>query len=74
MANGKFVKEGESMGQLAENMILMKRYSYPDDAVGTAALLASPESDYMTGQSVDHDRRWHGHAVTLFLFASPSQA
>ena len=50
VAIGKFEKEGESMDQLAENMILMKRYSYPEDVVGTAAFLASPESDYMTGQ------------------------
>ena len=50
VAIGKFEREGESMDQLAENMILMKRYSYPEDVVGTAAFLASPESDYMTGQ------------------------
>ncbi|XKE45911.1 SDR family oxidoreductase [Halomonas organivorans] len=47
---GKFDKQGQSMDQLAESMILMKRYSYPDDVVGTAAFLASQESDYMTGQ------------------------
>ena len=47
---GKFAKEGESMDTLAETMILMKRYSYPEDIVGTASFLASPESDYMTGQ------------------------
>ena len=47
---GKFEKEGESMDQLAETMILMKRYSYPEDIVGTASFLASSESDYMTGQ------------------------
>ena len=47
---GKFEKEGESMDQLAKNMILMKRYSYPKDVVGTATFLASSESDYMTGQ------------------------
>ena len=47
---GKFEKEGQSMDQLAANMILMKRYSYPEDVVGTAAFLASAESDYMTGQ------------------------
>ncbi len=52
MAISKFEKEGESMDQFAENMILMKRYSYPDDVVGTAAFLASPESDYMTGQLI----------------------
>jgi meso-butanediol dehydrogenase/(S,S)-butanediol dehydrogenase/diacetyl reductase len=47
---GKFDKRGESMDSLAENMILMKRYSYPEDIVGTASYLASPDSDYMTGQ------------------------
>ena len=47
---GKFEKPGESMDSLAENMILMKRYSYPEDILGTASFLASPESDYMTGQ------------------------
>lgn len=50
VAIGKFEKPGQSMDELAENMILMKRYSYPKDVVGTAAFLASPESDYMTGQ------------------------
>ncbi len=52
VAIGKFEKEGQSMDQLAENMILMQRYSYPEDVVGTAAFLASPESDYMTGQLI----------------------
>ena len=47
---GKFDKQGESMDSLAENMILMKRYSYPEDVVGTASFLASSDSDYMTGQ------------------------
>lgn len=50
VAIGKFEKQGQSMDQLAENMILMKRYSYPEDIVGTAAFLASEDSDYMTGQ------------------------
>ncbi|MGU9962606.1 MAG: SDR family oxidoreductase [Candidatus Halichondribacter symbioticus] len=49
---GKFKKEGESMDSLAENMILMKRYSYPEDVVGTAGFLASSDSDYMTGQLI----------------------
>jgi len=47
---GKFEQEGQSMDKLAETMILMKRYSYPEDVVGSAAFLASSESDYMTGQ------------------------
>jgi meso-butanediol dehydrogenase / (S,S)-butanediol dehydrogenase / diacetyl reductase len=50
VAIGKFEKAGESMDKLAENMILLKRYSYPEDVIGTAAFLASHESDYMTGQ------------------------
>lgn len=50
VAIGKFDKIGESMDSLAENMILQKRYSYPEDIVGTASFLASPDSDYMTGQ------------------------
>lgn len=37
------------MDSIAENMTLMKRYSYPEDVFGTASFLASPESDYMTG-------------------------
>ncbi|MBT5397891.1 MAG: SDR family oxidoreductase [Micrococcales bacterium] len=47
---GMYEKPGQSMDSIAENMILMKRYSYPEDVVGTAAFLASAESDYMTGQ------------------------
>ena len=47
---GMFEKQGQSMDSLAANMILMKRYSYPEDVVGTASFLASAESDYMTGQ------------------------
>jgi meso-butanediol dehydrogenase/(S,S)-butanediol dehydrogenase/diacetyl reductase len=50
VAMGKFKNHGESMDSIAENMILMKRYSYPEDIVGTASFLASGESDYMTGQ------------------------
>lgn len=49
---GMFEEEGQSMDHLAKTMILMKRYSYPDDVKGTAAFLVSPESDYMTGQLI----------------------
>ena len=52
VAIGKFAKEGESMDSLAETMILMKRYSYPEDVVGTSSFLASADSDYMTGQLI----------------------
>ena len=37
------------MDTLAEG-ILLKRYSQPEDILGTASFLASSESDYMTGQ------------------------
>ncbi|GAA1216853.1 SDR family NAD(P)-dependent oxidoreductase [Rhodoglobus aureus] len=47
---GMFKKPGQSMDDIAENMILMKRYSYPEDIVGTAGFLVSSDSDYMTGQ------------------------
>ena len=52
---GMFDSHGESMDNIAENMILMKRYSYPEDIVGTASFLASSESDYMTGQLLQID-------------------
>lgn len=47
---GKFDKPGQAMPHLAETMILMKRCGKPDDVVGTVMFLASPDSDYMTGQ------------------------
>ena len=46
---GMFEKQGQSMDSIAENMILMKRSSCPEDVFGTASFLASPESDYLTG-------------------------
>jgi meso-butanediol dehydrogenase/(S,S)-butanediol dehydrogenase/diacetyl reductase len=52
VAIGKFEKEGDSMDELAKNMILMKRYSYPEDVMGTAIFLACSDSDYMTGQLI----------------------
>jgi meso-butanediol dehydrogenase/(S,S)-butanediol dehydrogenase/diacetyl reductase len=52
IALGKYQEPGESMDWLAANKILMKRYSYPKDIVGTASFLASPDSDYMTGQLI----------------------
>lgn len=54
-AMGLFEKQGQSMDLIAENAIPMKRYSYPADIVGTASFLASPESDYMTGQLIGID-------------------
>ncbi|WP_028022074.1 SDR family NAD(P)-dependent oxidoreductase [Enterovibrio calviensis] len=52
VAIGKFEKPGESMDTLARDMILLGRYSYPEDVLGTASFLASKDSDYMTGQLI----------------------
>ncbi|WP_394209165.1 SDR family NAD(P)-dependent oxidoreductase [Enterovibrio calviensis] len=52
VAIGKFEKAGESMDTLAREMILLGRYSYPEDVLGTASFLASKDSDYMTGQLI----------------------
>ena len=37
---------------LAPALVAEHRYSYPEDVQGTASFLASPESDYMTGQLI----------------------
>lgn len=52
VAIGKFDEEGKSMDEVTRKMILMGRYSYPEDVVGTASFLASSDSDYMNGQLV----------------------
>ena len=52
VAIGKFDEEGKSMDEVTRKMILMGRYSYPEDIVGTASFLASADSDYMNGQLI----------------------
>lgn len=52
---GLFDEPGTSMDTIAANAIPMGRYSYPADIVGVASFLASPESDYMTGQLIQID-------------------
>jgi meso-butanediol dehydrogenase/(S,S)-butanediol dehydrogenase/diacetyl reductase len=52
---GLFDKPGTSMDTIAQNAIPLGRYSFPEDIVGTAAFLVSPESDYMTGQLIQID-------------------
>lgn len=44
-------KKGQAMKNFAEN-ILMARPATPADIVGTTTYLASPDSDYMTGQTI----------------------
>lgn len=52
---GLFEKPGTSMDTIAATAIPLHRYSYPSDIVGVASFLASPESDYMTGQLIQID-------------------
>ena len=50
-------REGQAFDDLAE-ILALKRVSYPDDIKGTAAFLASDDSDYMTGQMIHIDGGW----------------
>lgn len=51
-------REGQAYDDIIDNCLKIKRVSYPDDVKGTAAFLASPESDYMTGQMIHIDGGW----------------
>lgn len=48
---GASSKPGEAMSSLA-SQILLGRVAQPSDVVGTVRFLCSPQSDYMTGQTV----------------------
>ena len=54
MHTGRTSKAGEAMAQFGEDIIL-GRVSTPEDCAGIAAYLASPDSDYMTGQCIQVD-------------------
>ncbi len=51
-------KEGQAYEDIVRDALQIKRVSYPDDVTGTAAFLASPDSDYMTGQMIHIDGGW----------------
>lgn len=51
-------KEGQAYEDIVRDALQIKRVSYPDDIKGTAAFLASPDSDYMTGQMIHIDGGW----------------
>ena len=51
-------KEGQAYEDIVKNNLQIKRVSYPDDVKGTAAFLASHDSDYMTGQMIHIDGGW----------------
>jgi meso-butanediol dehydrogenase / (S,S)-butanediol dehydrogenase / diacetyl reductase len=54
MHTGRTSAVGEAMAQFSAD-ILLGRVSTPEDCAGIAAFLASPDSDYMTGQCVQVD-------------------
>ncbi len=51
-------REGQAYEDIVNNELQIKRVSYPDDIKGTAAFLASSDSDYMTGQMLHIDGGW----------------
>jgi meso-butanediol dehydrogenase/(S,S)-butanediol dehydrogenase/diacetyl reductase len=51
-------REGQAYEDIARDALQIKRVSYPDDVKGTAAFLASGDSDYMTGQMIHIDGGW----------------
>jgi len=51
-------REGQAYEDIVRDQLQIKRVSYPEDVRGTAAFLASPDSDYMTGQMIHIDGGW----------------
>lgn len=51
-------KEGQAYEDIVRDALQIKRVSYPEDVRGAAAFLASPDSDYMTGQMIHVDGGW----------------
>ncbi len=51
-------REGQAYDDIVRDALQIKRVSYPDDVKGTAAFLASADSDYMTGQMIHIDGGW----------------
>lgn len=51
-------REGQAYDDIVRDALQIKRVSYPDDIKGTAAFLASSDSDYMTGQMIHIDGGW----------------
>ena len=51
-------REGQAYEAIVNDALVIKRVSYPKDVQGTAAFLASSDSDYMTGQMIHIDGGW----------------
>lgn len=50
--------EGQAYDDIVRDALQIKRVSHPEDVQGTAAFLASSDSDYMTGQMIHIDGGW----------------
>lgn len=44
--------KGETIKQYSQNLIALGRTSVPEDVAKCVSFLASPDSDYMTGQTI----------------------
>ena len=51
-------RAGQAYEDIANNELVIKRVSYPNDITGTASFLVSDDSDYMTGQMIHIDGGW----------------
>ncbi|QBI18464.1 SDR family oxidoreductase [Egibacter rhizosphaerae] len=59
LAEEEGLEPGEAKQKYTEQMISLGRMQRPEDVVGFVSYLASPDSDYMTGQSVIVDGGIH---------------
>jgi len=48
----KGVRRGETIKKYTQDLIALGRTSVPEDVSNTVSFLASPDSDYMTGQTI----------------------
>lgn len=56
------IKKNEARGKRILNHIPMGRYAVPDDLLGSVTFLASPASDFITGQTLFVDGGWQAKA------------
>lgn len=47
---GQIIKKGETIKKYTDELIALQRVSVPEDVAKLVSFLASPDSDYITGQ------------------------
>jgi NAD(P)-dependent dehydrogenase (short-subunit alcohol dehydrogenase family) len=52
MSKKRGVKKGETIKKWSEELIALRRTSVPSDVSNLVSFLSSPDSDYMTGQTI----------------------